>query len=171
MVSVALTRQRRVPIWTVNGRCRPLPRLSPGTLALCSPDFPLTLDGPATITLTLDELLSCKRARSNPASRPARVGCGVNMVPKGRFELPRGCPHYALNVARLPVPPLRPVCGAIRLEPTVGFEPTTCCLRNSCSTTELGRRPLPAQRWVVYQTLRQPPRPMGGIVHTVRRPF
>ena len=30
-------------------------------------------------------------------------------VPKGRFELPRGYPHYALNVARLPVPPLRPV--------------------------------------------------------------
>ena len=24
------------------------------------------------------------------------------MVPKGRFELPRGYPHYALNVARLP---------------------------------------------------------------------
>src|SRR3972149_6468000 len=24
-----------------------------------------------------------------------------------------------------------------RLVPTVGFEPTTCCLRNSCSTTEL----------------------------------
>ncbi len=24
------------------------------------------------------------------------------MVPKGRFELPRPCGHYALNVARLP---------------------------------------------------------------------
>lgn len=24
------------------------------------------------------------------------------VVPKGRFELPRGYPHYALNVARLP---------------------------------------------------------------------
>ncbi len=23
-------------------------------------------------------------------------------VPRGRFELPRGYPHYALNVARLP---------------------------------------------------------------------
>ena len=31
----------------------------------------------------------------------------VDPVPKGRFELPRGYPHYALNVARLPVPPLR----------------------------------------------------------------
>jgi hypothetical protein len=28
-------------------------------------------------------------------------------VPKGRFELPRPYGHYALNVARLPVPPLR----------------------------------------------------------------
>jgi hypothetical protein len=40
--SLLLSRARRVPIWTVSGRCRPLPRLSPGTLALCSPDFPLT---------------------------------------------------------------------------------------------------------------------------------
>ncbi len=66
------------------------------------------------------------------------------MVPKGRFELPRGYPHYALNVARLPFRhfgmwPLR-----FAMEPTVGFEPTTCCLRNSCSTTELGRRSHPA---------------------------
>src|SRR3954466_6532762 len=28
-------------------------------------------------------------------------------VPKGRFELPRGYPPYPLNVASLPVPPLR----------------------------------------------------------------
>jgi hypothetical protein len=26
------------------------------------------------------------------------------------------------------------------LEPTLGFEPRTCCLRNSCSTAELCRR-------------------------------
>lgn len=53
-------------------------------------------------------------------------------VPKGRFELPRGYPHYALNVARLPVPPLRHMIFV--LEPTGGLEPPTCCLRNSCST-------------------------------------
>ena len=29
------------------------------------------------------------------------------MVPKVRLELTRGYPHYALNVARLPIPPLR----------------------------------------------------------------
>ena len=28
------------------------------------------------------------------------------------------------------------------LEPVVGLEPTTCCLRNSCSTTELHRHAL-----------------------------
>ena len=27
----------------------------------------------------------------------------------------------------------------LMLEPMVGLEPTTCCLRNSCSTTELHR--------------------------------
>ena len=30
-----------------------------------------------------------------------------NVVPMKRFELLRGHPHYALNVARLPVPPHR----------------------------------------------------------------
>ncbi len=27
-------------------------------------------------------------------------------VPEGRLELPRGCPHWILNPARLPIPPL-----------------------------------------------------------------
>src|SRR5689334_14575405 len=34
-------------------------------------------------------------------------------VPKGGFEPPRAFAHYALNVARLPVPPLRPAAGSI----------------------------------------------------------
>ena len=33
----------------------------------------------------------------------------VEVVPKVRLELTRGYPHYALNVARLPIPPLRQV--------------------------------------------------------------
>ena len=37
----------------------------------------------------------------------AGVGPEIVMVPKGGLEPPRGNPHYALNVARLPVPPLR----------------------------------------------------------------
>ncbi len=56
------------------------------------------------------------------------------LVPKEGFEPSRPYEHYALNVARLPIPPLRP------MEPTIGFEPMTCCLRNSCSATELRRR-------------------------------
>ena len=44
-------------------------------------------------------VLGCKR--TDPGDR---IG---NLVPKGRFELPRPYGHYALNVARLPVPPLR----------------------------------------------------------------
>ena len=31
----------------------------------------------------------------------------ITLVPKGRLELPRALAHYALNVARLPIPPLR----------------------------------------------------------------
>ena len=44
-------------------------------------------------------VLICQR--TDPANR---IG---NLVPKGRFELPRPYGHYALNVARLPVSPLR----------------------------------------------------------------
>src|SRR3989304_6062431 len=46
-------------------------------------------------------------------------------------ELVRGVPvarsHGSLN-------------GKEGVEPTLGFEPRTCCLRNSCSTAELCRR-------------------------------
>ena len=71
------------------------PRLSPGTRALCSSDFPLA------------------PKRQRPSLPTPCLGCQcagrlTSAVPKGRFELPRGYPHYALNVARLPVPPLRP---------------------------------------------------------------
>ena len=100
------------------------PRLSPGTRALCSSDFPLA------------------PKRQRPSLPTPCLGCqsadarGRLTVPKGRFELPRGYPHYALNVARLPVPPLRPVVRPPfdGPEPTSGLEPGTCCLRNSCST-------------------------------------
>jgi hypothetical protein len=41
---------------------------------------------------------------------------------------------------------IRGPLGDVGVEPTLGFEPRTCCLRNSCSTAELCR---PQQR--VYQ--------------------
>lgn len=40
-----------------------------------------------------------------------------------------------------PLGPDQAITGRIGLEPMTGFEPVTCCLRNSCSTTELHRRP------------------------------
>ncbi len=107
--SLLLSRSRRtVPIWTVDRSGDPPPWLSPGTLALCSPDFPLA-HRQRPSPRPLDALFTCKRAKR--ARRPLGPSgrYRVHMVPKGRFELPRGYPHYALNVARLPVPPLRPV--------------------------------------------------------------
>ncbi len=67
-------------------------------------------------------------------STEARPQGDERVVPKEGFEPSRPYGHYALNVARLPIPPLRP------MEPTIGFEPMTCCLRNSCSAAELRRR-------------------------------
>lgn len=98
IVSVALTAgmSPAAPVRTVNTHRHAFPWLSPGTLALCSSDFPLAeaSDRPSGIIQLL-------RRRSMNERR--------SMVPKGRFELPRPYGHYALNVARLPVPPLRRV--------------------------------------------------------------
>ena len=49
--------------------------------------------------------------RASMTAARTRERPGWDRVPKGRFELPRAFAHYALNVARLPVPPLRPVLG------------------------------------------------------------
>ena len=40
--------------------------------------------------------------------KPASQEAGFPLVPKEGLEPSRGKPHYALNVARLPIPPLRP---------------------------------------------------------------
>jgi hypothetical protein len=128
------------------------PRLSPGTRALCSSDFPLAPKRQRPSLPT--PCLGCQRAAASPwvsgcsgvevsgdtltpsPSHPETRSPSESAVPKGRFELPRGYPHYALNVARLPVPPLRLVTCSLPTgpEPTSGLEPETCCLRNSCST-------------------------------------
>lgn len=47
-------------------------------------------------------------AGSSRARKEKTPPCaGFHLVPKGGFEPPRTCAHYALNVACLPVPPLR----------------------------------------------------------------
>ena len=83
-----------------------LPRLSPGTHALCSSDFPLAREGasdrPSLLSISV---FGCKSAYSAGfflRCFPENRAHAVDLVPKGRFELPRGYPHYALNVARLP---------------------------------------------------------------------
>ena len=98
--------------------CRRLaapPRLSPGTLALRSSDFPLTPSGQRPSSPPRPRLLMCHAAshfatpatRSGAADGRSAIRHRFGPVPKGRFELPRAFAHYALNVARLPVPPLR----------------------------------------------------------------
>src|SRR5215213_2630039 len=69
---------------------------------------------------------------------PRPISQQGSAVPKGRFELPRGYPHYALNVARLPVPPLRLVMRppSTGPGPTSGLEPETCRLRNNRRTIQ-----------------------------------
>src|SRR5439155_892045 len=51
----------------------------------------------------------------------------VIVVPKARLELARGYPHYALNVARLPIPPLRHMLSRCVLSVVgrSGLEPLT----------------------------------------------
>ncbi len=113
------------------------PRLSPGTLALCSSDFPLT---------------------RKPGQRPSSTPCGEGLrmstcagridsifpspVPRGRFELPRGYPHYALNVARLPVPPHRPGVPAIARSRPADSNRRPAVYETAALPTELGRHVL-----------------------------
>ena len=58
---------------------------------------------------------------------------------EARYTIPHTISHIAHRV------PSQKKAGRVLLpflllEPVVGVEPTTCCLRNSCSTTELHRR-------------------------------
>ncbi len=63
-----------------------------------------------------------------------------------RFELPQTKCRLIYSQVRLTAPPTqlskwnKTLRLPIILEPSVGFGPTTCCLQNSCSTTELRRR-------------------------------
>ncbi len=112
------------PIWTVdaqNGR-RPGFHRAPSLCAARTFLWPARGQRPSS--LPSSSVVNVRRFAAVGSRR-----CVETVVPKGRFELPRGCPHYALNVARLPVPPLRLALASA--EPTAGLEPATCCLRNS----------------------------------------
>ena len=107
-----------------------------GHPALCCSDFPLRI-APQRPSRSFTPINLVKGPHASSAC--GIPICGNDMVPKEGFEPSRPNGHYALNVARLPIPPLRH-----EVEPTIGFEPMTCCLRNSCSAAEL-RRPYAAQ--------------------------
>ena len=103
---------RRAPIWTVDARS---PARLPGfhrAPVLCAArtflwrrnasDHPCP---PHASVVNVRDSLHPDATMWNAVARGPDVRGSA--VPKGRFELPRGYPHYALNVARLPIPPLR----------------------------------------------------------------
>lgn len=85
------------------------------------------------------------------------------MVPKGRLELPRALAHYALNVARLPIPPLRHAIQA-RGSPSILKAWKTCQAAANSSmrapiemrsrTVRVGAAPLIAVPWRFTKTVR-----------------
>ena len=87
---------------------------------------------------------------SRPMVRPADVDAQPPAGPKGAGDWqclsPRperaGSAHRTAHQNEVPTRPVRPAgtCSCLEGEPTLGFEPRTCCLRNSCSTAELCRR-------------------------------
>jgi hypothetical protein len=84
------------PIWTVSVTSQRFPGFhqAPSLYAARTFLWPVR---PATILPDIIQLLIRLLTEMN-----SRL-----VVPKGRFELPRANAHYALNVARLPIPPLR----------------------------------------------------------------
>ena len=125
--------------WPVPQDCRcpktPL-RLSPDTVLCAVRTFLWHLCQRPSRAFTRIRL---SKGRTASGAGGVRLQKRCEVVPKEGFEPSRPNGHYALNVARLPIPPLRH-----EVEPTIGFEPMTCCLRNSCSAAEL-RRPFAAR--------------------------
>jgi hypothetical protein len=69
---------------------------------------------------------------SQEGREPSR---NITMVPKGRLELPQAFAHYALNVARLPIPPLRHAGMLARGSPSILEAPKRCQAVPSSSIT------------------------------------
>ncbi len=87
----------------LSARCRASPAFA-GHPALCCSDFPLRLS---------PQRPSCPTPRIALSMRRTCHACTASgglrkLVPKEGFEPSRPYGHYALNVARLPIPPLRP---------------------------------------------------------------
>ena len=66
--------------------------------------FEPQLTDPESVVLPLDD-----SPISSSKLKVIKLNFELVMVPKVGFEPTRPCDHYALNVARLPVPPLRPI--------------------------------------------------------------
>ena len=110
-VAVALaTTEVVAPIWTVDGS----PRLPGFHRAPRSTQLGLSSDPWASDHPSSQHHAAMLLAHHLSKYRPHRGRCGQHVVPKGRLELPRPYEHYALNVARLPIPPLRPATIATR---------------------------------------------------------
>jgi hypothetical protein len=132
-VSVALTRRARADLDCRRSSRRPGFHRAPSLCAARTFLWRNASDHPSA------RILGCQRAGravDGGANRPSDSCRSTgSLVPKGRFELPRGYPHYALNVARLPFRHFGTwLSSGSSVEPTWGLEPQTCCLRNSCST-------------------------------------
>ena len=66
-------------------------------------------------------------ARCVPGNRKERAREEGEEVRVRGLEPPRGCPHMALNHARLPVPPHPPGCHPVRIFLTLGELSTATC--------------------------------------------
>ena len=133
LVSVALAPVARHANLDCRRAHHPPPWLSPGTSALRSSDFPRAMKN------------HCPR----PSVRPLYSLVNVRTAPKGHRSRCRrgdlnshGFPHYALNVARLPIPPLRPIV-AIRFfngwSRPGDSNPRPALYERAALPTELGR--------------------------------
>ena len=92
------------------------------------------------------------RKSVQPDYRPTLPPAGS--IPKSHRKCTRG---FSLNRSNSPNP-------LIRKEPLVGFEPTTCSLRMSCSTPELQRLMTFGFAWCSFSALTTNPFVGGGFL-------
>ncbi len=121
-------RRTGVPIWTVDQHCCRPPWLSPGT--------------PLCAARTFLEQQCCPRPSFRPLYSLVNVRTGSLSPRCRRGDLnSHGFPHYALNVARLPIPPLRRGCPPTprRWSRPGDSNPRPALYERAALPTELGR--------------------------------